>query len=91
MKDIDYKDGKYAHYFEVHSPMGSMRLRAEDAAGKVAWISSLEKQAQVRGHLGFAVDEHGEREKARPREREKARGSRRKGNLRLAAGLRVNL
>lgn len=47
VKDIDYKDGKYLHYFEVHSPMGSMRLRAEDAAGKTAWISSLEKQAQV--------------------------------------------
>lgn len=47
VKNIDYKDGKYDHYFEVHSPMGSMRLRAEDAAGKAAWISSLEKQAQV--------------------------------------------
>lgn len=47
VKDIDYKNGKYAHYFEVHSPMGSMRLRAEDATGKTSWISSLEKQAQV--------------------------------------------
>lgn len=47
VKDIDYKDGKYLHYFEVHSPMGIMRLRAEDAAGKLAWISNLQKQAQV--------------------------------------------
>eukprot|EP00752_Nemacystus_decipiens_P003913 g3587.t2 len=47
VKDIDYKDGKYDHYFEVHSPMGSMRLRAEDAAAKKAWMSSLEKQAQA--------------------------------------------
>lgn len=44
----DYKDGRYPHYFEVHSPMGSMRLRAEDAAGKEAWVSSLQKQAQVK-------------------------------------------
>lgn len=50
-QDIDYKNGKYLHYFEVHSPMGSMRLRADDAAGKAAWIGSLEKQAQVSGLL----------------------------------------
>ncbi|CAM9872905.1 unnamed protein product, partial [Hapterophycus canaliculatus] len=47
VKDTDYKNGKYPHYFEVHSPMGIMRLRAEDAAGKNAWISSLQKQAQA--------------------------------------------
>ncbi|CAM9124180.1 unnamed protein product [Ectocarpus sp. 12 AP-2014] len=47
VKDLDYKDGKYAHYFEVHSPMGIMRLRAEDEAGKRAWINSLQKQAQA--------------------------------------------
>eukprot|EP00903_Cladosiphon_okamuranus_P005725 g5683.t1 len=47
VKDTDYKDGKYPHYFEVHSPMGIMRLRSEDAAGKTAWISSLQKQAQA--------------------------------------------
>lgn len=43
----DYKDGRYPHYFEVHSPMGNMRLRAEDAAGKDAWVTSLQKQARV--------------------------------------------
>ena len=47
VKDCDYKDTKYAHYFEVHSPMGSMRLRAEDASAKTAWIDSLKTQAQV--------------------------------------------
>lgn len=46
-KDVEYKNGKYPHYFEVHSPMGNMRLRADDASAKTAWISSLEKQAQV--------------------------------------------
>lgn len=45
----DYKDGRYPHYFEVHSPMGNMRLRADDAAGKEAWVTSLQKQAKVTG------------------------------------------
>ncbi|CAM9635430.1 unnamed protein product, partial [Sphacelaria rigidula] len=43
----NYKDGKYPHYFEVHSPMGNMRLRADDEAGKEAWVSSLQKQAKA--------------------------------------------
>lgn len=54
-KDLDYKDGKYAHYFEVHSPMGIMRLRAEDEAGKRAWINSLQKQAQVPTNVSATI------------------------------------
>lgn len=29
--------------------MGNMRLRADDEAGKEAWVSSLQKQAKVLG------------------------------------------
>ena len=46
-KVCDYKDGKYPFYFEVHSPMGNMRLRTENAEAKEMWISGLTKQAQV--------------------------------------------
>lgn len=38
-----YKDGKYEHYFEIHSPVGNWRLRAQNAADKQRWIEALEK------------------------------------------------
>ncbi|CAM9845185.1 unnamed protein product [Discosporangium mesarthrocarpum] len=47
MQECQYKEGKYRHYFEVQSPMGSMRLRAEDAESKEAWVKRLKKEVQA--------------------------------------------
>eukprot|EP00611_Tribonema_gayanum_P020931 TRINITY_DN3917_c0_g1_i9.p2 TRINITY_DN3917_c0_g1~~TRINITY_DN3917_c0_g1_i9.p2 ORF type:complete len:145 (-),score=42.28 TRINITY_DN3917_c0_g1_i9:461-895(-) len=40
-----YKDGKYAYYFTVESPMGRWRLRADTASDADMWVQALQAAA----------------------------------------------
>jgi PH domain len=42
-----YKDGKYKHYFDVRSPMGNWRLRADSEADAVRWVEALKTAAEA--------------------------------------------
>jgi PH domain len=42
-----YKDGKYKHYFDVRSPMGNWRLRADSEADAVRWVEALKAAVEA--------------------------------------------